>query len=417
MVEYDMEIVFFEVQFMKTAGIIAEYNPFHPGHQYQIEYIRQKLGADFVIVAMSGDYVQRGTPALLEKHLRAEMALRCGADLVLELPISVSTASAEFFARGGVQLLDRLGVTDLLCFGSEAGELAPLMELAEILLEEPEEYRLQLKNELALGASFPRARYLALSHYCQKPLAGLLESPNNILGIEYCKAIRSLKSRILPVTLRREGASYHKDALSDGELPSATAIRESVRTNRHQKLSEALPPEIRDLFLDALSQKEFLLEDDFDSLLHYRLLSLEQEDLCHYLDVSPELAQKILNRRNEYRGFLSFAALLNTRETTQTRIQRALLHILLGIRGVPEEIPYARILGFRKTAEPLLKEIKQKGRIPLLSRPAAADSVLDEPGLSLLRESAYASSVYESLLCKKAGRNFIHEYTKPVIVL
>ena len=122
-------------KFMKTAGIIAEYNPFHKGHEYQIRYTKEKLKADYVIVAMSGDYVQRGT----SKHARAEMALRCGADLVLEMPVSVSTASAEAFAMGGVSLLDGLGVVDMLCFGSESGEISALRELAEILVEEPKE--------------------------------------------------------------------------------------------------------------------------------------------------------------------------------------------------------------------------------------------------------------------------------------
>ncbi len=140
---------------MKTAGIIAEYNPFHKGHEYQIRYAKEKLKADYVIVAMSGDYVQRGTPALISKHARAEMALRCGADLVLEMPVSVSTASAEAFAMGGVSLLDSLGVVDMLCFGSESGEISALKELAEILVEEPEEYKKLLKSFLSEGLTFP----------------------------------------------------------------------------------------------------------------------------------------------------------------------------------------------------------------------------------------------------------------------
>ena len=134
---------------MKTAGIIAEYNPFHRGHEYQIQYTKEKLGADYVIVTMSGDYVQRGTPALISKHLRTEMALRCGADLVLEMPVSVSTASAEAFAMGGVSLLDSLSVVDMLCFGSESGEISTLQKLAEILVKEPDEYKHLLKSFLS----------------------------------------------------------------------------------------------------------------------------------------------------------------------------------------------------------------------------------------------------------------------------
>ena len=186
---------------MKTAGIIAEYNPFHKGHEYQIRYTKEKLKADYVIVAMSGDYVQRGTPALISKHTRAEMALRCGADLVLEMPVSISTASAEAFAMGGVSLLDSLGIVDILCFGSESGEISALKELAEILVEEPEEYKKLLKSFLSEGLTFPAARSQALTEYFKNPrnfngddfdgvltpllneVTQILNTPNNILGI------------------------------------------------------------------------------------------------------------------------------------------------------------------------------------------------------------------------------------------
>lgn len=199
---------------MKTAGIIAEYNPFHKGHEYQIRYTKERLKADYVIVAMSGDYVQRGTPALISKHARAEMALRCGADLVLEMPVSISTASAEAFAMGGVSLLDSLGIVDILCFGSESGEISALKELAEILVEEPEEYKKLLKSFLSEGLTFPAARSQALTEYFKNPrnfngddfdgvltpllneVTQILNTPNNILGIEYCKALLRLNSRI-----------------------------------------------------------------------------------------------------------------------------------------------------------------------------------------------------------------------------
>ena len=211
---------------MKVTGIIAEYNPFHKGHKYQIDYCKKKLNSDYVIVAMSGDYVQRGTPALLPKHVRAEMALRCGADLVLEMPVSVSTASAEAFAMGGVSMLDGLHIMDSLCFGSEYGKVSALMELAEILVEEPEEYRQLLKEFLSNGLSFPSARCQTLTEYFRNPhnftgddfdgvltpllnqIVQILNSPNNILGIEYCKALLRLKSNIKPVTLKRQGMGY-----------------------------------------------------------------------------------------------------------------------------------------------------------------------------------------------------------------
>lgn len=207
---------------MKTAGIIAEYNPFHKGHEYQIRYTKERLKADYVIVAMSGDYVQRGTPALISKHARAEMALRCGADLVLEMPVSISTASAEAFAMGGVSLLDRLGIVDILCFGSESGEISALKELAEILVEEPEEYKKLLKSFLSEGLTFPAARSQALTEYFKNPrnfsgddfdgvltpllneVTQILNTPNNILGIEDCKALLRLTANPALYIRRKE---------------------------------------------------------------------------------------------------------------------------------------------------------------------------------------------------------------------
>ena len=188
---------------MKTVGLITEYNPFHKGHEYQIRYAREILGADYIVIAMSGDFVQRGAPALMEKHLRAEMALLGGADLILEMPVQTATASAEGFAAGGVSLLDGLGVVDELCFGSECGDTEALMNIAQILVKEPFEYRKLLQQNLRTGMSFPAARSSALIRYMREKATSvhntfgvssehielILSSPNNILGIEYCKAL------------------------------------------------------------------------------------------------------------------------------------------------------------------------------------------------------------------------------------
>lgn len=423
---------------MKTVGIIAEYNPFHLGHQFQLSYCRNQLKADYIVVVMSGDYVQRGAPALLSKELRADMALRCGADLVLELPVSYACASAEFFARGGVELLDGIGVTDLLCFGSEAGYMEPFYQTAEILCEEPSAYRQHLKELLKTGMNFPSARSQALIHYqkAANPLfdeegfSAFLNSPNNILGIEYCKALRSLKSSITPVTLRREGAQYHSQCLTDTPMPSASAIRafftrhiredasssKEEETHDFSQLASALPEPAFSLFQDALCRQAFVTEEDLDLLLHYLLLSSTEEDLCRHMDFSPELARRIKNRLNEYQGFLSFTDLLKTRELTRSRIQRALLHLLLHIEETPKKVSYARVLGFQKSAASLLKGIKEKGRLPLLTKLANAPKLLDADGLATLSQDIFASHLYESILSQKEKRPFVHEYQKPVLI-
>ena len=359
---------------MKTAGIIAEYNPFHTGHEYQIQYVRKELGADYIIVAMSGDFVQRGTPALLSKYTRTKMALLGGADLVLELPVSVSTASAELFARGGVQLLEGLGVVDTLCFGSECGDTSILMELAQVLSLEPAAFKEALLLHLKEGHSFPKARSLALSSFLSnfKDIECILGSPNNILGIEYCKSIIREKSTITPVAIKRQGNAYHQTALSENSFPSASAIRKAVSETCDSSdffenmMQKFIPLSCQDVFWQALLHNESLVENDLDLLYRYRLLMENEESLCSYLDLSPSLARRLLACRDQYISFSQFTVLLKTREVTLTRIQRALLHMLLQIRQVPKQIPYARILGFRRESAPLLGQIKKREPYPFL---------------------------------------------------
>lgn len=218
---------------MKIIGIIAEYNPFHNGHAYQITTIRERTGADFVIVAMSGDFVQRGAPAILDKYARAQMALSCGADLVLELPALWATASAEHFAMAGVTLFEKMGLVDGICFGAETDNLPLLTAIADILADEPEAYRTLLASYLKTGAAFPKARASALADFVAMhemhltdDLHEVLSSPNNILAIEYLKALRRRHSSMTPYLIRREGSGYHDTALAP--TASATGIREAL---------------------------------------------------------------------------------------------------------------------------------------------------------------------------------------------
>ena len=407
---------------MKTAGIIAEYNPFHTGHEYQIKYVKEKLGADFVVIAMSGDFVQRGTPALFSKYVRAEMALKGDADLILELPVSSSTASAELFAKGGVQLLDGIGVTDILCFGSECGDTRILMELAKLLVDEPPEFQAALRLNLKEGMTFPKARSQALTEVLPEPwkYQQVLSSPNNILGIEYCKAILREKSSISPVAIKREGNDYHEKSLAENIFPSASAIRKAIMdTHNARTLENFLPESCRDVFFQTVSDHNYLLENDLDLIYRYRLLQETEELLCSYLDMSHSLARRILSCRNQYETFSQFANQLKTKDITHTRIQRALLHMLLHIHNVPEQMPYARVLGFRKSSASLLGEIKKHSRIPLLTKLSDASKVLEENphSLDLLEETTFSSNLYENILAQKKNASCIHEYQKQIIVL
>ena len=290
---------------MTITAVIAEYNPFHNGHAYQLAKARELTGADYLVVIMSGDFVQRGAPAILDQHDRAELALLGGADLILQLPCHFALGSAQHFARGAVSLLTALGCVDFLCFGSEYGDTAPFLELADVLLHEPEEYRELLSGLLRNGLSFPTARAQALSAYfsdsasfsslSKEELDTFLKEPNNILGIEYVQALLLSQSRIRPVTIRREGSGYHEGALFTHALPSATAMRNLLFSNPHKDLelsalASCMPEAVFHAFQNAVASHGLLTADDFSLLLAARLLTETKESLSSYLDLSRPLA-------------------------------------------------------------------------------------------------------------------------------
>lgn len=395
---------------MKVTGIIAEYNPFHQGHAYHLSRARELTGADRVLVVMGGNFMQRGEPAIIDKYTRTEMALRNGADLVLELPAASATGSAEYFAEGAVELLDASGVVNELCFGSELGELEPLEKAAELLLEEPEDYQELLRAELKKGKTFPEARETALSAFL--PKQSLLASPNNILAIEYIKALKRRKSSIRPLTIQRLG-SYHGENgqpagaphTVSGNLPESFASASTIRCQLHTlekqivtsceqpafgslmtALAKELPSSSFGLLKDVLLADRLVQAEDFSLPLHYRLMQAKEPlEFSVYLDVSEELSRRIYSLRQEFTGWNAFLDLVRTRQYTRSRVSRALLHILLDIRQ-EEVLPptHLRVLGFRREASDLLSEIKKKSRLPLITKAAGHPELSEEIRISSL---------------------------------
>lgn len=311
---------------MRVNGIIAEYNPFHNGHAYHIDAAKKQNNADYTIIAMSGNFMQRGEPALIDKYKRAEMALLNGADLVLELPAYYSASSAEFFARGGVTLLDKLGVVDSLCFGSECGDVDVLKRIAEILAEEPEKYVNSLRRYIKDGLSYPTARTNALLEYdpTLSNFHDALSSPNNILGMEYIKTLILRKSSIQPVTTQRLGSNYHDLRLGINQS-SAKAIRQVLYNNQDPScVREQMPENAYEIMDQILQESHPVLSNDLSSVLLYKLLQEKEEGYEKYLDVSPELSDRIINHLYEFKDFESFCTLLKTKDMTHTRISRCL---------------------------------------------------------------------------------------------
>ncbi len=417
---------------MKTAGIIVEYNPFHCGHAFHIQRTREVTGADYVIAVMSGDFVQRGAPALLDKHLRTKMALMGGADLVLELPVYFAAGSAGDFAAGAVSLLDQLGCVDFLSFGSEWGDIGPFRRAAALLTEEPEPFKAVLKERLKQGASFPGARAEALkscsASFSDEPLPDCFFSdPNNILGLEYCAALLRRKSSIRPVTIKREGAGYHDDSL-DTVFSSAQAIRNAVyRADSdffRARIAPFIPENLHSLWGPLFDQNAFLCSGDFTKELRCRLLTEAPRGYQHFADVSRELSDKLLKNQLSFTDWEDLCARLKTKELTYSRISRALLRILLSLSAdqlqaarEQDYVPYARILGFRKTAMPLLSSLKKNSGIPMLSKLADADRMLSGVPARMLQKDILAAHLYESALAAKTGCVPRNEYTRQICIL
>lgn len=412
---------------MHITGIIAEYNPFHNGHLYHMEEARRITDADYCIAVISGNFVQRGAPAIIDKYARTRMALQNGADLVIELPLYYSTGSAEFFAHGAVTLLDRLGCVDFLCFGSECGSLSPLSDIASLLVSQPAQYRLTLQQAVKQGTSFPKARSQALlACLSDAPkYEAVLSSPNNILGIEYLKALIKNKSTITPYTIKRQGSGYHDSALNNAALAfsSASAIRSTVKDHSLSHIRQHVPLNVYEL-LDSCCGRSFpVLGSDFSSLLHYRLLLNAPEGFQKYMDVSEDLSDKIIRSLYRFQNYEQFCGQLKSKNLTYSRISRALVHILLSMtdrqfeQWKDETIYYARILGFRRTCTPLLKLLKAHTSIPLVSKLADASSYLTPSGLAMLEKDIQAAHIYDSVTASKFHTPFINEYSKRLVIL
>lgn len=410
---------------MKTAAIIAEYNPFHNGHQYQIEETRRRTGADFILVLMSGDFVQRGAPALCNKYIRTKMALSGGADLVIELPSLYALSSAEFFAGGAIALLNQLNVVDILSFGSESGNLSLFEKCSGTIIEHAEQITTIIQDKLKQGISFPSARADAMSNFFSPDAdadeqSALFFHPNNILGIEYCKALLAAKSPIRPFTLKREDDGYHNTSVSghSAKYISASSIRNAL-TQNPEIIAGYVPSEVYRLIIENGLPASHLNEDAFSMLLYYKLLTEKEQGFSTYLDCTPDLSDKICKKLPEYTTFTGFCHLLKTKELTYTRLSRVMMHILLNIKTpaffrppfFSRELyaPYARLLGFKKEAAPLLSAIKKSSSIPLLSKPADAGSLLSKEAFSMLQQDIFCASVYESAVFHQTGKLPLNE--------
>ena len=351
---------------MSVCGVIAEYDPFHKGHERHVRLAREKAGADFIVCVMSGAFTQRGLPALLPAHVRAEMALRCGADIVLQLPYAFSVREAEYFALGGVHILNALGCVTHLSFGCERDDLSLLQRAAALLEQSDEALNEAIQGGLNRGLSYAAAQGQAVA---QRLSIGekTLDAPNTALALSYLRALRRLNSPILPVPILRE-QDYHAAELE--AWPSASAVRGALLRGDWAGVERAVPeaalPVLRRGILAG-----FCPPDGLDGILRYTLLNAAPDEIAQWPGVAEGLEQRILKAAETAVSREALIANLKTRRYTYGRISRALCHGVMGVKraDLPALPDHARVLGFRESARPLLRKMQKSG-FPLFTRPA-----------------------------------------------
>ena len=349
---------------MRVLAIIGEYNPFHNGHLYHIEQSKNEANADFVICIISGSFVQRGNTSIINKWAKAKMALENGADLVIELPTVYSISSAENFAEGAIKILNSLNIVDGLSFGMEANDIAVLNNIANVLYQEPKEYVTMLAHELNKGNSFPKARENALMVYLNdiKKYANVLSGSNNILAIEYIKALRKTKSTIIPMGIKRQKVFYNNEHIVD-EFASATAIRKMLQTRQFSDIRKVMPKSSYMILGEELKKGHYVLDlSKFEKEIIYSLRKMTIEQIRNLPDVTEGLEKTIKNAADSCNTLEELINIIKSKRFTQTRIQRILLYALLGIDNKKMQIskkidPYIRVLGFNHKGKQLISEM------------------------------------------------------------
>lgn len=360
---------------MNITGIITEYNPFHNGHLYHLSQAKKITKCDGVVCIMSGNFVQRGGPAIVDKWKRAEMALANGVDLVIELPTIYAVSSAEYFATGAVSILNSLGIVSNLFFGSECGDVNKLYKIAKLLTSESIEYKELLKKHLSLGLPYVKARELALIDFSKdEEIKNVISSSNNILGIEYIKAIIKLDSKIKPFTLKREGSSYNEKTLNN-TFSSATSIREALKEDTELKSLEKFMPKESILLMSELlnTNYNFSFDEDIFQYIKYKLSTrcVNFNNLC---EVNEGLDKKLLKEISTSSSLNDLILKVKSKRYTYTKISRLLTQIYIGLDNYnlnphsTSNFNYARVLGFNKKGREILSLIKKSSEIPILTK-------------------------------------------------
>ncbi len=400
---------------MRVVGIIAEYNPLHNGHIYHLERARALSGADYCVVVMSGNFVQRGEAACTDKYTRAAWALKGGADVVLELPSVYAVAPAERFAAGGVRTLAGTGVVTHLAFGCEAPDLRTLYQISDIIVSEPPALQEAIKRNLALGKSYPRARFDGLSEYgVPAAMLNAIAQPNNILAVEYLNAIKTFAPSMEPLPITRIGTGYHSEEIA-GEFASATAIRKAIIDGRNEILN-TMPSFVGG---PLLYDDQFIIpQEAVGSFMLYALRRMSVEELAQLPDVGEGFENVLFRAARSARTIEGFLEAVKSKRYTLARCRRITACALLGITNeqvrqtvTSREGSYLRVLGFQKTARPLLGEMARSRTMPMFVRNNDLDGCSP-----MVRRNVETDSFSTDILCFATDRDLKRDLSGPVIL-
>ena len=406
----------------KILGIVSEYNPFHNGHIVHLRQSIEATNSKFVIAVMSGNFIQRGDTAIVDKWTRAEMALRQGVDLVIELPTIYATSSAENFAYGAIKILDSVGIVNYVSFGSECGNINLMADIADVLHDEPHEYAQLLHDQLQLGRSYPSAREIALNDYFlgNKTYTNILKSPNNILGIEYIKALKTLNSDIIPITIRRNYVDYDS---TNPDLEHGIASASAIRTMIHngKSIRKVVPETTYDLIKQKAKAGQLISGiGHYSNQIIYNLRKMSLDEIANLADVTEGLENVIKLASMRTSNVYEAISLIKSKRYTQSRIQRIMLYSLLGITKKDIELskkvtPYIRILGFTSKGKRLISAISDAN--PKLNIIISVKKFVDTNNNknlhALLNKDIFATNVYTTAYEQEGYGNI--DFTQKII--
>ena len=404
----------------RVLGIIAEYNPFHNGHLSHLQRSKKLTNSKYTIAVMNGPFTQRGETSIVNKWEKTKMALENGIDLVIELPLIYSISSAENFAYGSIKILDSLNIVDTLSFGAEYSDIKTFNKISDLLVKEPTDYKNELKNNLNTGLSFAKSRENAIINFLgnNQDYIDILSNPNNILAIEYIKALKKLNSKIIPYSVKRTN-DYNSQNIQKN-ITSGTSIRNALKENKIELLSEVMPISSYKILNKNLKNNQLVYISNFEKLILFKLRELKIDEIANLPDVNEGLEHLIKKAANSSSNLDELIEKIKSKRYTRTRIQRIVLYALLGITKKDMEIskqisPYIRVLGFNENGKKLLSKItKENPNLEIITSVKKFEDTCKNKDLkNMLQKDILSSNIYTLGYEKISKANL--DYTQKLI--